>query len=162
MKAEELNSDDLKRWADEKVREKHLPLPAAPKDTGPEFEVPDDPSTLTNPHLGQLMLRMSGYYAYTQRLIGIAASELVLVEAEFKLKVNIKDQDIRKELGRINQEAVEAAVLRDDEELTPLYERRLKLSAVKEQLESRLLIYEKLGYALSRELSRREMEARLA
>jgi len=26
MKAEELNSDDLKRWADEKVREKHLPL----------------------------------------------------------------------------------------------------------------------------------------
>ena len=153
MELPELDHATLNTWVNEKVSKLHLPLPARPKYKDPEFNVPNDPSTLTVSELGQRMLQTSGWYAYAQRMFGICESELVLVDAEFKLKVNVIAYELRKELGRVNQEAVESiAVAKNPDELGHLFERRVQLTAIKKRLESQLLIYERCYQALSREL----------
>ena len=164
MNAENLlDSKAILRWVQEKMEKLRLPAPARPKYKDPEFIIPADPSSLTTTELGQRMLQTAGWYAYCQRMFGLCESELVLVDAEFKLKVNIIAYELRKELGRVNQEAIESiAVAKNKEELSPLYERRLQLTAVKKRLESQLLIYERVYQALSREQSRRELEARVS
>lgn len=161
MKPSELSSSEIFTWSTDKVRKLHLPLPKQPKSEDPEFSWPEDPSNLNNTQLGQMMLQMAGFYGYTQRLLGILESELTLVDAELKLKVNAASVPIRKELGRLNNEVIEAAVISNNEEFTPLYKRKLELLSIKDQLQSRLLIYDKLYSCLSREQSRRDTETRI-
>ena len=161
MKHSELNSSEIFEENKKKISKLHLPLPVMPKYESPEFNWPDDPSNLNNTQLGQMMLQMAGFYGYTQRLLGILESELTLVDAELKLKVNAASVPIRKELGRLNNEVIEAAVISNNEEFTPLYKRKLELLSIRDQLQSRLLIYEKFYQALSREQSRRDTETRI-
>ena len=154
---------DQLAWVNERMAKQNLPPPAKPKLKDPEFTIPTDPSKLTNHELGSRMLQTSAWYAYAQYLLGRCESELVLVEAEFRLKANVVMQELRKEVGRINQEAIESiAVANNPEELGGLYERRVQLMSIRKQLESRILIYEKGYNAFSREQSRREMEARVS
>ena len=159
---EQLNAQEIHDWATERVNAQRLPLPSKPKNKEPEYEFPTDPSSLTSTELGQLMLRFASWYGYTVRLLGTADSELTLVDAELKLTVHQRGLEIRDTLGRVSADVVEAAVLKEHAELGPLNKRRLELTAVKIQLEARLKIYEKMHLALSRELARREMEARIA
>ena len=161
-KPSEINMGELFDQVRGKVEKHHLPLPAKPKGSDVEFDFPDDPSALHGVQLGQMMLRFAGFFAYTQRLLSVLESELVLVDAEYRLQVNVASIEVRKDLGRLSAEVIEANVLADNEALTLLYKRRLELLSIKKLLEGRLSVYEKMGYALSRELSRREMEARLS
>ncbi len=157
-----LNAQEIHDWATERVSAQRLPLPKKPSEKDPEYEFPTDPASLNNPELGQLMLRFAGWYGYAVRLMGTAESELTLIDAEFRLTVNQQGLEIRETLGRVSADVVEAAVLKEHEELGPMNKRRLELTAVKIQLEARLKIYEKMHLALSRELARREMEARVS
>jgi len=161
MKATDIKADDINRWAKDIISKKNLPIPKKPAGTDPEFTFPDDPSELSPTKLGQLMMRFTSYFGYTQWLLGLADSEFTLVDSEYKIHMNAAGIEIREALGRVAADVVEAAVLKNDSSLTPLYERRQKLMAVRIQLESRLKIYEKMNYALSRELTRRDMEARI-
>lgn len=162
VKPLDLHAQDIHTWAAEKIAKQHLPLPARPRFEGEEFSLPDDPASLTNTELGSWMLRLASLRAYAVRLLGIAESELVLVEQEYRLRVNSAGLQIREELsGRPAADVVESAVLARDGGIGPLYKRRLELVAVKAQLEPRVKVYEIASVALSRELSRREMEVRL-
>lgn len=161
MKATDISASEIDQWAKDIIRTKNLPSPAKPKEDSPEYIFPEDPSDLGQNALGQHMMRFASYFGYTQWLLGLADSEYALVDSEYKVHMNIAGLEIREKLGRVAADVVEAAVLDEDEELTPLYERRQKLTAVKIQLESRLKIYEKMYNALSRELARREMESRI-
>ena len=116
------------------------------------------------------MLKLAGFYGYAARLLGLLESELVLVESEYRLGINAAGLHLRgsESFGkRPSAEVVEAAVVTAEEEhgdhsdLLDLRHRRLELLAVKAQLESRLLIYDKGYAALSREQSRREVESRV-
>lgn len=162
MRATDVTTDDVLKWAREKMEKKRLPLPKRPRGKNPEFAFPDDPDTLSSNELGQLMMRMTSFFGYAQRLFGLADSEFALVDIEYKVKINAAGIAVREKLGRVAADVVEAAVLNESEDIGPLYERRLKLMTIRSQLESRLKIYEKLYQALSRELSRREMESRTA
>jgi len=162
MKPSEVSAKDVQEWASDRLSKQRIPLPKQPKAKEAEFVLPEDPDDLTLSELGQHMLRLNAYFAYTRRLLGILEGELVPVEAEYKLKINMGRASLGEELGkRPGYDTVEAAVLADNEELGPLYERRLQLLAVKTQLQARLDIYERSWTALSREQSRRELEARL-
>ncbi|KKN00880.1 hypothetical protein LCGC14_1133310 [marine sediment metagenome] len=161
MKATDIKADDINTWAKEIIGKKRLPAPAKPKGKDPEYTFPDDPSTLSPTGLGQQMMKFASYFGYTQWLLGLADSEFALVDSEYKVNMNVAGIKIREDLGRVAADVVEAAVLHEDESLTPLYERRQKLLVIKIQLESRLKIYEKMYNALSRELARREMETRI-
>jgi len=143
------------------MRKQRLPLPKRPRIKDEEYELPDDFSTLNNVELGQLMSRFASWLGYGQRLLGLAESELVLVESEYRLRVNAAGVAVREELGRVSQDVIADVVLERNEDLTPLYKRKLELTTVKVQLESRLRTYERAWNALSRELSRRELEAKI-
>lgn len=162
MNALDVDSSELFDWATERVKRQNLPLPKKPRGADPEYDVVDDPDSLSSIELGQRMSRFAAWLTYCARLVGVVESELVLVEAEYKLKVNAAMIDAREALpGRPSADLVEAYVLRRDDELGPLYKRRLELVAIKAQLEPRLRIYEKAWQALSRELTRREIETRV-
>lgn len=148
-----------------KVESKGLPLPHKPTTKDPEFEFPEDPSGLSGTRLSQMMGRFTAWYAYTQRLLGLLDSELTLVDAEYKLLLVQAGLRLRSESEygkRPSADIIEGAVLLEaDDDLLGLRDRKLELTAIKVQLASRILIYEKCYQALSRELTRREMEARI-
>lgn len=161
--AANIKNEDIKTWVDEKMNKQRLPLPARPQAANPEFSFPEDPSLLSSIEVGQWMARFTAYLTYTARLLGNVESELVAVDAEYRLKINMGRDEVMDNLPkRPAAEVVEAEVLRRTPEITPLYERRLKLLAVKAQLMARITIFERSYQAMSRELSRREMEARTA
>lgn len=161
MKPIDLKSSDIHSWAEEKLRKQNLPLPAKPKGENVEYEFPEDPNSVTNIELGQLMAQFASFFGYTQRLLGLAESEFILVEAEYKLQIHTRGIKLREEHGRISADAIEAMVLGEDGDLTELYKRYLELLTIKTQLDSRIKIFQAAYSALSRELSRREMEVRL-
>ncbi len=164
MRPIEVNATEVQEWANEKLSQQRVPLPKQPIAKEATFQLPEDPDDLTLSELGQHMLRLNAYYAYARRLLGILEGELVPVEAEYKLKVTAAGNKIRGsgEIGkRPSADVVEAEVLSDSEDLGPLYERRLKLLTIKAQLQARLDIYERSYQAMSRELTRRSIEADL-
>ncbi len=160
MKPTEVSSKDIMDWTKEKMQKHHLPTPLKPEYTDPKLDFPDDPDDLSSNKLGQLMLQMTAFLGWALSLYGLADSEFALVDSEYKVQVNSLGIEKRKELGRLSADVIEAAVLADNEDLGELYERRLKLQTVRIQLDNRIKIYEKFYAALSRELSRRELEAK--
>jgi class 3 adenylate cyclase len=154
--------DEALRWVDDMFAKQHLPIPGKPKGKDPQFELPDDPDALKSPRLGDLMMRMSAWLSRSQYLYGLADSELVIVDKEFARELAERGPDIRERIGRVAADVVEATMMNEneDEELEELYKRRVKLLSVTKRLESMIKIYERGYQALSRELSRRELEAR--
>lgn len=162
MDVSEVTADEIIKTADAFVSKQRLPAPTKPTDRDPEFTYPTDPADLTSIELGQWMARFNGYFVYAVRTLGAVESKLVAVEAEYRLRINAGRQGVVNRLGgRPSAEVVEAEVLLASGDIAPLYKRRLQLLAAKAQLEARARIYEKSFQALSRELSRREMEARI-
>lgn len=162
MNALEVGTEELLEWAQKKMAKQGLPLPTKPKGKDVEFVYPEDPSKLVSIAVGQWMSKFTAWYTYTTSLLGRVASELVPVEAEYKLEINSLRSEVLPGMpGRPAAEVVEAEVLKRHDELGPLYERRLQLMTIKEALEARARIYERGYQAMSRELSRREMEAKI-
>jgi hypothetical protein len=163
MNATEVSSAEIQAWAESKMSKQRLPLPTKPKGKDVEFAYPEDPSLLQSIEIGQWMSKFTGWFTYTTSLLGRVTSELVLIEAEYRLQINSRRADVIDDLpgSRPAAEVVEAEVLKQHDELGPLYERRLQLMTIKETLESRARIYERGYQAMSRELSRREMEAKV-
>ena len=163
MNATNVKSEDIQAWAKIKMLKQRLPLPKKPKAADPKFEYPEDPGALEPIEIGQWMSKFTSYFNYATSLLGRVTSELVLVESEYKLQVNSRRSEVIENLTitRPAAEVIEAEVLKQYDELGPLYERRLQLLTIKETLEARAKIYERGYQAMSRELSRREMEAKL-
>jgi len=162
MSVTKVSSAEIQAWAEDKMAKQRLPLPTKPKGKDPEFAYPEDPSLLQSIEIGQWMSKFTGWFTYATSLLGRITSELVLVEAEYRREINSFRSEVLADLsGRPAAEVVEAEVLKQHDELEPLYERRLQLMTIKETLESRAKIYERGYQAMSRELSRREMEAKI-
>lgn len=160
MKPEKIKAKDIHSWAVGRMKGLKLPVPRKPKGTDPEFSLPDDPDALPSPEISQLMFQFADWFSFIVRQLGMADSELVLVEEEYKLKVNSRGIKLREKLGRVSADVIEAAVLAENGDLTEIYQRRLELLAIKAHLEARAKIYDCGKQAMSRELSRRETEAR--
>ena len=161
MNAFDVDSDEVLGWATDRVARQNLPLPKKPKDFGDEYSIPDDPDDMESVELGQLIARFRSWIAYCVRLIGVTESEQVLLDDEWSLRMGAAMLDARNELGSgAKKDMLTAWALRESDDLGPLYLRRTQLKAVMAQLEPRLKIYERGYRALSRELSRREIETR--
>ena len=162
MNALDVKGKDIFDEATRKVNAKGLPQPKQPLVEDPEFQFPADPNNITSVEIGQWLYKFTGYFNHATRLIGLVESELVGLDAEYKLQIHSRSMDVRGQTsGRPNADVVEALVLRDNPSLEPLYSRRLELQTIKAQLEARIRIYEKGYQAMSRELARRDMEAKL-
>ena len=161
MGAINVTADEIIEVANDWMGKQRLPLPKKPAGQDPEFAHPDS-GELTGIELGQWLSRYNSYFVFATRKLGEVESKLVAVDAEYQLRINAGRQAVVERLGgRPAREVIEAEVLLASDDLAPLYKRRLQLLAIKAQLEARARIYEKSFQALSRELSRREMEARI-
>ena len=152
------NSTEILERVKEKIQNLHLPIPPQPSTEDVEMQLPEDPDKLTSTQLAQKMSRASSWFGYVQRLLGVLESELILVEAEYKIEIGVLGIVVRDKLGKVSKDVVEANVLDMTPELMPLFTRIHELKAIKATLESRLEIYSKFHQTLSREQSRREME----
>ena len=162
MNALDVDSGEIKEWAEGKMARQGLPLPAKPKGKDPTFEYPEDPSKLTPVEIGQWMSRFAGWFNYATSLLGRVASELVPVDSEYRLRVNALRADVLDRLpSRPAAEVVESEMLKRHDGLAPLYKRRLELMTVEKTLEARVRMYERGYQAMSRELTRREMEGKI-
>ncbi len=161
MNALDVDSGEVKEWAEGRMARQGLPTPRKP-DGGQEFEYPEDPSRLSPVEIGQWMARFTGWFNYATTLLGRVASELVPVEAEYRLRVNALRAGVLDGLpSRPAAEVVESEVLTRHDELGPLYKRRLELMTVEKTLEARVRTYDRGYQAMSRELTRREMEGKI-
>ena len=159
MKVADVDSEKLKAWVDGKMAQQNLPLPKKPDGKDPEFEYPEDPSKLVPIEIGQWMAKFTGWFNYATSLLGRVGSELVLVEAEYRFNVNTRRSGVLEGLpSRPAADVVESCVLKEHDELAPLYERRLKLLSIEKRLDARAKIYDRGYQAMSRELTRRGME----
>jgi len=152
------NSAEVLERVQKKIYDLHLPVPPQPSTEDVEMQLPDDPDKLTSTQLAQKMSRASSWFGYVQRLLGVLESELILLEAEYKIEVNVLGLPAREKLGKVNKDVVESWVLSNHEEVMPLYTRIQELKSIEATLNSRLEIYSKFHQTLSREQSRREME----
>ncbi len=145
--------------ASDRVARRGLPLPRQPSGKNLEYNYPDDPDSMSDIELGQKMSKFMAWYTYCMRLLGIVESEQVPVESEYMQRMGVAILEVRETLaGRPPAKLVEALILRDDVELGKLHKRKIELASVKAQLKPRLKIYNESWNALSRELTRRNME----
>ena len=154
-----INSNKTVKLVNEKIN-KIFPVISKPKVNG-EINLPEDPSTMTGVEVSQKMTQATSWFVYCDYLLGLLKSELLLVEAEYKIKLNAKSVPVRTELGRQNADVIEAVVLEKNPAILPLFERLTELKALKAQMVTRLEIYKMFHSTLSREQSRREAEMRM-
>jgi hypothetical protein len=145
----------------EKMSKSGFPAPTKPSFEDAEIALPPDPSELTSIELAQKLSKSAAWFSYCQYRLGQVESELVLQQAEYKVKLNLASIPVREELGRQNADVIEAAVLGGSTEILTIYERIAELTSIKESLEARLSVYDKFYSALSREQSRRDTESRV-
>lgn len=158
----EIDPAELFKRAVEKVSKHNLPLPKKPRFEDAEFEIPEDPDDLTTIELGQKMMQATAFYGYCKRLLGILDAELGLLDTTYNRIVAQRGNILRIDpvLKNRSGEIIEAAVLAQGEDLTPMLSRRMELRSIKSLLEARLDIYEKTYTNLSREITRRDVESK--
>lgn len=149
----------------ERIKERQekigLPLPAKPKGFGKEYDFPEDPNSLQSVELGQLMLRMAGFNGYALRVIGGLEAEQVALEAEYRVAIADAGREIREKMGRVAADTIESLALANSPGLMPLYRRLTEIRVALARMNSLSKIYTSQAGALSRELSRREMDSRV-
>jgi hypothetical protein len=154
--------------ADELIKAHHLPSPKRPEGFDAEYEFPTDPATLTNMKLGGIRLMLSAFHGYLLWLIGKEDVELSAFESVYDLILgDAMDKTQRMRDKKLVTDVLRAVTIQEysgkDGERTLLkltravIERRARVG----RLRAQLTVYEAHLSALSREQSRREMEARV-
>ena len=147
--------------ADAFIKRHELPAPSRPTGLGQEYDFPTDPRSLTSEKLGATRLRLSAFHGYTLYLIGREDVELEAFSTVYELMLgDAMDKVQRRAEKRLVTDVLKAVTITNHEVLRRLTravtERRARVGRLKAQL----AVYEAHLAALSREQSRREMEAR--
>ncbi len=154
------NANEVLEKVQSKIAQLNLPIPPKPSTVDTEMQLPPDPDKLTSTELAQKLMKASAWFGYVQRLIGVLESELVLLNAEYKIRMNVLGIPVRNKLGKQNKEVIESVVLNENKDIMPLFTRIQELTSIRSTLESRMEVYSKFYAALSREQSRRDSETR--
>ena len=137
-----------------------LPFPERPEDFGETYEFPNDPDTLSDIRLGTLMLKISAYFSYSTRMLGVVESEIAILDS--LLKEGIARFRMDPENKRMNVDLVEAAVAVTDAKFADLRTRKVRRTAVQLRLKAAPESHKILFGAFSRELARRGMTVKMA
>jgi hypothetical protein len=134
------------------------PLPQKPKTFGKEYEFPEDLTMITSMTLGNWLLKLSAWRGYTIRLLAKAEMEFTIMDDTFNAKVTKQLAAISEK--RLTKEQAVGKVLGDEKDAklkVRVIEKHGQLVMLKRLLE----IYTTQFEAISREISRRGIEARL-
>ena len=149
MKATDVKTADVMQWAKDEIQRQGVLTP----------KYPDDQTTIDEAELSEYMREFSAMYSWATRLLGLTEAELHLVENEVNLYVDAKKPTVKAE-GRVTKEVAAAIILSTDEHIGEAYESLQRLSALHTMLEAVCRACDKSFQALSRDLSRREIEIR--
>lgn len=143
------------------IKDHKLPVPRRPEGFGSEYDFPTDPRVLTGIELSQIMLRMAAYRGYCHLLLGQQDVELSSFQSVYDIMLGKAMNDKAAASSRkLVKEVLRAVTISDDDQLRRLTRSLTEREAVVKRLEHQLKIYEDHLFALSREQSRRESEAR--
>jgi hypothetical protein len=153
---------EIFRRNEEYIRSLGLPQMMRPSGLGAEYEFPSDVSALKFSTLGDLQLKLTGYYTYLLGLIGREESELGAFEEVFE--VRLWAEVAREKAAHekvVAKEILRAICIERDPDLARLHRaliaRRHRLAMLKAQAS----VYGEQLVRLSREQTRRETEANL-
>lgn len=143
-----------------------FPQMRRPVTFGQDYDFPSQPSELTSTVLGQLQLTITGYYSQSLRVLGEADAELGILKGSFDIKLGLEQQRIQDARGtgkgsRVLKENLKAIAIEGNATLKAAYILVLQKDAILKVLTAQRDIYHEHLLRLSREQSRREMEAKL-
>ena len=153
---------DAVERADAFIKAYKFPSPKRPTGLDAEYDFPTDPRTLTSEKLGALRLQLSAFHGYLLWLIGKEDVELSAFETVYDLILGDAMNTVAHEQAkRLVNDVLRSVTIMNNETLLGLTRAVIERRARVGRLHAQLTVYEAHLSALSREQSRREMEARL-
>lgn len=156
--------DERLNFLKKTINEFKLANPIRPENFGKDFSFPEDLHIISVAELGKLMGQLAAFRGYVTRLLGTQESIQVLVNSTYEVMLGSAMYEISKEARegpRLVKDILMALALESSEDLMWLWNEKNSLEAITVKLRSQLTIYDQHYAALSRELSRRDTEARL-
>ncbi len=143
-----------------------FPQMRRPVTFGQDYDFPSSPADLTLTVLGSLQLMITGYYTECLRVLGTADAELGLLKGPFDIKLGLEQQRLQDARGtgkgsRVLKENLTAMAIEGNEGLKAAYILVLQKEAILKVLTAQRDIYHEHLLRLSREQTRRELEAHL-
>lgn len=154
---------DAVNKAEEMIRKHKLPVPRRPDGFGEEYDFPTDPRVLRNDELSGIMLKLAAYRGYANMLLGAEDIAYSSFQTVFDLMLGkaMNDRAMAAD-RRLVKDVLRAVTISEDEQLRKMVRSLVEREAIVKRLQYQVKIYEDHIWALSREQSRREAEARAA
>ncbi len=148
------------------MREARLPVMATPTGFGAAYDFPVNAAQLTSLELGNLQVKLAGYYTYTLQLIGEQDAALGATRTAYEISLGMQMQAIQEGRGngkgsKVLKENLRAMAISSDDMLRRATEQLIAREATVTRLKAQSEVYGEQLTRLSREQSRREMEARI-
>ncbi len=133
---------------------------------GTDYDFPTSPAQLSALLLGELQLQITGYHTHLLRVLGEEAAELGALETAYDIALGLARQRIQDARGvgkgsRVLKDNLTAMAIEANPKLTIATKVLMGKRATMVRLEAQREIYQEHLTKLSREQSRREMEARI-
>ena len=145
---------------EQKLEALGLPKMTAPAGLNEEYTFPSDVGNLTNIALGTLQLKLTGFYSYTNLILGTEESKLGALEMVFDQRIGVAMNDVATSSEkRIIKEAQRSLAIDGDPKLKQMLELIIERRALVKRLDVQAEVYKEQVVRLSREQSRRESEA---
>ncbi len=137
-----------------------LPQMKKPTGLGREYEFPTDLGALNNYQLGQMQLQLTAWYTYTLGVIGKEEADLGAYDEVYDVRLGLAmDKEEKAHDKRVLKEVVRALAIHMDDTLNALHRQLIERRHRLKRLQVQSTIYHEQLIRLSREQSRREMEA---
>ncbi len=146
--------------------EHHLPVMNAPTGFGSAYDFPTNVGPLTSLQLGDLQVKLAGYYTYTLQLLGEQDSALGALRSSYEISLGMQMQALQDGRGtgtgsRVNKDNLRALAISNDDLLRRATEQLIAREATVTRLRAQSAVYSEQLTRLSREQTRREMESRI-
>ncbi len=146
--------------------EHKLPAMTGPTSFGSAYDFPTNAGQLTSLQLGDLQVKLAGYYTYTLQLLGQQEADLGALRSSYEISLGMQMQALQDGRGtgtgsRVNKDNLRALAITNDKLLRRATEQLIAREATVTRLKAQSEVYREQLTRLSREQTRREMESRI-
>ena len=138
-----------------------FPLPSKPSTFGKPYTFPEDITQITSTDLGQWLFKMAGYKGYALRMLAYVETEDSILKDAYSAKISKEMAKIEAK-KKMNKESMVGVILTESEEVSSLKAKMIKKSADVIGCKRIVEMYTMQLEVISREISRRSNEMKLA
>lgn len=136
-----------------------FPLPMKPKDFGEEYEFPNDIAGVSSNTLGKWLFKLSAWKGYTLRTLAYSEMRNSILEDNFHSIVSQKMAGIKSD-KKIVKEAMIGQIINENDDIEQLQSDLIERKSYTVALKRLVELYSVQIDVISREISRRGMEAK--